>query len=186
LIDYATYADKNSIAQDPLGRFGIPLSVIKQIAQESGIKFQPGDIFILRTGFVKGYNQASQEKRKELAERTPPQFCGIGQGRETTEWLWERQFAAVVADSPAFECSRKCLISFRLPELTHCKATLDPDWHLHPILLAGWGTPIGELFDLEGLAEMCKKHKRWSFFLSSAPLNYSGAVASPPNAIAFF
>ncbi len=65
-------------------------------------------------------------------------------------------------------------------------AALDPEWHLHPILLAGWGTPIGELFDLEGVAKLCIEHDKWSFFLTSAPLNYAGAVASPPNAIAIF
>lgn len=57
---------------------------------------------------------------------------------------------------------------------------------LHPILLSGWGTPIGELFDLEELSKVCKNLHRWTFFLSSAPLNYQGAVASPPNVIAFF
>lgn len=60
----------------------------------------------------------------------------------------------------------------------------DPAWHLHPILLAGWGTPIGELFDLEALARMCEKNERWSFFFTSAPLNYTGSVASPPNSLA--
>jgi hypothetical protein len=29
------------------------------------------------------------------------------QGEETTKWLWERQFAAVVSDSPGFEVRRK-------------------------------------------------------------------------------
>lgn len=65
-------------------------------------------------------------------------------------------------------------------------APADPQWHLHPILLAGWGTPIGELFNLETLAELCQAQKRWSFFFTSAPLNYAGAVASPPNAMAIF
>lgn len=65
-------------------------------------------------------------------------------------------------------------------------AATDNNWHLHPILLAGWGTPIGELFDLDRLAVLCEKHQRWSFFVTSAPLNYKGAVASPPNAIAMF
>jgi hypothetical protein len=54
------------------------------------------------------------------------------------------------------------------------------------MLLAGWGTPIGELFDLEGLSKICKELNRYSFFVSSAPLVYTGAVASPPNAIAYF
>jgi hypothetical protein len=47
-----------------------------------------------------------------------------------------------------------------------------------------WGTPIGELWDLEKLAETCKKENKYSFFLTSAPLNVWGGVASPPNALA--
>jgi hypothetical protein len=52
----------------------------------------------------------------------------------------------------------------------------------HPI--SRWGTPVGELFDLEMLSKLCKKDKQYTFFFTSAPLNYSGAVASPPNATA--
>jgi hypothetical protein len=47
-----------------------------------------------------------------------------------------------------------------------------------------WGTPIGELWNLEQLAEVCKKENKYSFFLTSAPLNVHGGVASPPNALA--
>lgn len=46
--------------------------------------------------------------------------------------------------------------------------------------------PIGELFDLEKLAEHCKETGRWSFFLSSEVCNVTGGVASPPNAVAIF
>lgn len=55
---------------------------------------------------------------------------------------------------------------------------------LHDHFLAMWGTPIGELWNLEELAEVCRKEKKWSFFLTSAPLNVRGGVASPPNALA--
>jgi hypothetical protein len=65
-------------------------------------------------------------------------------------------------------------------------APVDEKWLLHPILLAGWGTPIGELWDLEALAEVCRRRNRGSFFVTSVPLNYTGAVASPPNAMAIF
>ena len=57
---------------------------------------------------------------------------------------------------------------------------------MHEVLLAGWGMPIGELFDLEALAQHCKQIKRWSFFLTSEPVNVPGGVASPPNALAIF
>lgn len=57
---------------------------------------------------------------------------------------------------------------------------------IHDNALALWGTPLGELWDLEALAEECKRQGRWSFFVTSCPLNVSGGVASPPNALAIF
>ena len=46
--------------------------------------------------------------------------------------------------------------------------------------------PIGELWDLKELSTYCKKTGRYSFMLTSAPLNHPGLVASPPNALAIF
>jgi len=57
---------------------------------------------------------------------------------------------------------------------------------MHDYLLAGWGCPIGEMWDLEKLAEECEKENKWSFFLTSSTLNVQGGIASPPNAIACF
>ncbi len=55
---------------------------------------------------------------------------------------------------------------------------------IHDWALALLGIPIGELWDLEALAAECKKQNKWTFFLTSAPLNVDGGIASPPNAIA--
>lgn len=85
------------------------------------------------------------------------------------EWLWDSGFAAVAGDAVAFEA---------FPSKT--------DFYLHEYLLAGWGCPIGEMFDLEGLAKSCEEMKRWTFFLTSMPLNMPGGVSSPPNAMALF
>ena len=57
---------------------------------------------------------------------------------------------------------------------------------IHPVCLAGWGLPIGELFDLEALSEKCAELRRWTFFMTSEVLNVPGGVASPPNALAIF
>jgi hypothetical protein len=46
--------------------------------------------------------------------------------------------------------------------------------------------PIGEIFDLETLAEHCKREGRWSFFFTSEVCNVVGGVASPPNCLAIF
>jgi hypothetical protein len=55
---------------------------------------------------------------------------------------------------------------------------------LHQYFLANFGMPIGEMWDLKALSEACAKRKKWTFFLTSAPLNYPGAVGSPPNVLA--
>lgn len=59
-------------------------------------------------------------------------------------------------------------------------------WTLHEWLLVQWGTPIGELWNLEELSAICEQEKRWTFFLTSAPLHVRGGVGSPPGAIAIF
>lgn len=51
------------------------------------------------------------------------------------------------------------------------------EWKLHEVLLSGWGTPIGELFDLEALADHCRDVGRYTFFLASEVCNVPGGVA---------
>lgn len=50
------------------------------------------------------------------------------------------------------------------------------DYYLHEHLLALWGVPIGELWDLEALSVACAENYQWTFFLSSAPNNVNGKV----------
>jgi hypothetical protein len=54
----------------------------------------------------------------------------------------------------------------------------------HEAALAGWGMPIGEIFDLEKLSELCAREQRWSFFVTVCPLNVTGGVATVANTIA--
>lgn len=44
--------------------------------------------------------------------------------------------------------------------------------------------PIGESWDLEELSRACVEQNRWTFMLTSQPLNLVNGVASPPNAMA--
>lgn len=57
---------------------------------------------------------------------------------------------------------------------------------LHQCFLSLFGMPIGELWDLKRLSLHCKETGRYSFMLTSAPLNHTGLVGSPPNALAIF
>ena len=60
------------------------------------------------------------------------------------------------------------------------------DTMLHDWLLAQWGTPIGEMWDLEALAAHCAEVGRWDFCFTSAPMHVEGGVGSTPNALALF
>jgi hypothetical protein len=57
---------------------------------------------------------------------------------------------------------------------------------LHQYFLAMFGMPIGELWDLKALSDYCQKSGRYTFMLTSSPLNVPGSIGSPPNAIAIF
>lgn len=55
---------------------------------------------------------------------------------------------------------------------------------LHTAALAGWGMPIGELFDLEKLSDLCAREGKWSFFMTVCPLNVTGGIATVANTLA--
>jgi hypothetical protein len=161
LLDYADWAARNSIELQPMQSVPIFLNHLKEIVKEHNIEFRPGDILFVRSGFTAAYDKLSINEQKTLAERASPDFAGVEAGEETLRWLWQNQFAAIAGDSPSFE---------RAP-IAGPHANLDT--MLHQWCLAGWGMPIGEMFDLENLAEYCKKSGRYSFFLSSVPLKVS-------------
>jgi len=60
------------------------------------------------------------------------------------------------------------------------------EYMLHEYLLALWGVPLGEIFDLEKLSKTCKEKGRWTFFVTSSPNHCVGGVSSHGNAMAIF
>ena len=159
LLDYAGWIAKKSVSMNPLESIGISLEHLKQIVQEKNIQIRSGDILFIRSGFTAAYNNLSTDQQKSLSERpNPSAFIGVEPTTEVLRWLWENQFAAVAGDTVAFEQA-----PLRGPHSSM-------EGMLHQWLLAGWGMPIGELFDLEKLAEHCERIGRWSFFLTSVPL----------------
>jgi len=181
LVDYASYCEKHEKMIEPLKTGDIPVKELKTIAEESNISPKPGDILFVRTGFTKAYAALSEMEAQALIKReSPTDFLGVASTKETVEWIWESGFAAVASDSPAFE---QCPISG--PRSAPGGIWKGESWEhemqggglLHQWLLAGWGTPIGEMFDLEALSKKCQELGRWSFFISSVPLNVSLAYA---------
>jgi hypothetical protein len=96
--------------------------------------------------------------------------------------LWDLHIAAVAADNPALEVWPPGALR-STPDNT-APAMDSPETFVHRSLLPLLGLPIGELWDLDRLAQDCAGDGVYSFLLTSAPLNLQSGVASPPNALA--
>jgi hypothetical protein len=170
LIDYVSWAEKRGLPINALAQDQISLDTVLEIAKESQIVFQRGDIFFLRVGLPQTWEGMNEAQKQEYSAQPMPKHAGIEQSERVLRFFWDNHFAAVASDAVSFEVF----------------PPLDPEFDLHHHLLAGWGVPIGEMFDLEELAKMCKEHGRWTFFVSSSPLNCKNGVSSPPNCMAIF
>lgn len=84
----------------------------------------------------------------------------------------------------------KFVISLKVFESLKSTKLIEPyfeiDYMLHEYILALWGMPLGEMFDLEKLATTCREKNRWTFFVTSSPANCPGGISSHGNALAIF
>jgi hypothetical protein len=167
LIDYRRWAQGAGIAYSPGERHEITVAALQAAAAAQGVRIEPGDILVVRSGWIAWYLGLDQEARTALAAGAVT-AVGLAPGDETLRFLWDSHVAAVAGDTLAFEA---------LPFEPECGI-------LHETLLPLWGLPIGELFDLEALAADCAQDGIYEFFFTSAPLNKLGGVGSPPNALA--
>lgn len=157
LLDYASWAEKNNISVNHFSPHAITVATLNEIAASQGTELRKGDILFIRSGWVQAYSKLSDKEASALADIPVPPAVGIESSEETLRWLWSTGFSALAGDHPSMEA-------------WPCQ---NPQYMLHEWLLAGWGLPIGELFNLERLSDECKVHKKWSFFFSSMPLKVS-------------
>ena len=85
LLDYVRYADTHGIEYHPMTRHAIGLEALRGMAQEEGVEFKPGDILIVRSGFTKWYEKATEEERKE--KMAGDQWTGVEGSTDVVEWF---------------------------------------------------------------------------------------------------
>lgn len=159
----------------PLDGHRITVEEIEEVARVQCVEFREGDVLIIRTGLTE---VLASPRPQDLAKLQMGKISGMHGNVESARWLWNKHFSAVAGDSWAFEAL--------LPLKEDGSPGGPQDLVLHTWLLAMFGMPIGELWDLKGLSEHCKSTGRYSFLLVSTPLNIPGLVGSPPNALAIF
>jgi hypothetical protein len=173
LVDFQRFAAAQGIAFSPGERYGITAEQLQAAADGQGLRFQTGDILMLRTGWIEWYESLDEELRSQLAQPGAMQIAGLDQSEDSLRFLWDNHFAAIACDNPPFEAFP--------PAATEAG---QPGEMMHGTIIGLWGMPIGEMFQLAALAEACAADHRYEFFFTSAPLNKLGGVASPPNALA--
>lgn len=102
LIDYVAYAQRHNISYSPVTRHEISVEIIEKIAKEQGVIFKEADILIVRSGFVKWYEEVNTEERIQGAKNAH-EFVGVKACEETVKWIWNQHFSAVACDTVAFE-----------------------------------------------------------------------------------
>lgn len=182
LLDYVEYAKRRGITYSTFSDHSIPLSTLKEIAREQNVTFKFGDILFVRIGVTQEWEtKMTPADRTAYATNSSPQHAGVEGTEEMLRWIWDTGFAAVASDAISFELYP--------PKKSYPRSGGQADAEgafMHEVLLPGWGMPIGELFDLDELAQICQLENRWEFFVASAPLNMPGGVSSPPNCLAIF
>lgn len=173
MIDFKSYADAKGITYDPFTGFRIGISDIEAVAKYQDVTFQPGDILIVRFGVTEALGQMTGEE--QAAAVASCSMCGLEGSKEMARWLWNQHFAAVASDNAAVEA---------MPPVIDGKVQPLTQLVLHQWCLSLLGIPLGELWYLKQLAEQCKASRKYSFLLTSSPLNVPGLVGSPPNALA--
>jgi kynurenine formamidase len=118
-----------------------------------------GDIVLVRTGQMA---RARANKWRGYAGGPAP-----GLSFSTADWLYRTEIAALATDTWGVEV--------RPNELPH---SFQP---LHQVMVPNIGLPVGEMFDLEQLAEHCAGTGRYDFMFVGSPLPFSGAVGAPVN-----
>jgi kynurenine formamidase len=159
-----------------------PADVLSTL-EAQGTEVEPGDVLLMRTGWLSWYRAQSAQTRAAMAAgfASPGIRPGVGSAR----MLWDLHISAIGADNPALEVWPPGSLS--TPEQMQAMRT-DPsqaiEIFLHFSLLPLLGLPIGELWDLDALASDCAADGVYECLFVSAPLNLKAGVASPPNALA--
>jgi kynurenine formamidase len=122
-----------------------------------------GDIVLVRTG---QYARTRRDGWGDYAGGAAP-----GLSLTTAGWLHRTEIAAIATDTWGFEVRPN---EFDAP-------AFQP---LHQVVIPNLGLTIGEMWNLDALADACAARGRWDFLLSAPPLPITGAVGSPINPVA--
>jgi kynurenine formamidase len=132
-------------------------------AEAFGVTIESGDTVLVRTGML---------ARCREQQSWAGYFGGPAPGLSAhcARWIYEREIAAIATDTWGVEV--------RPYETADCSQPL------HRIAVRNTGLLIGEVFDLDALADACAEDQRYEFLFTAAPIPSSGSASAPINPLA--
>lgn len=188
LLDVGRYLEHIGDPIDFSKARSIPAGVLDDTARHQGVEVESGDIVLLRFGWL-GHRVSQIRQDAETGADSfsdvPLVSVGLEQSHETAAWLWDHRVALAAADNLALEVWPAA--ASQLTVHADTLGELAPSSHtgmLHRILIPLLGLAIGELWQLDELAEACHADGRYDCMVVAAPLRLPGGVGSPSNAVA--
>jgi kynurenine formamidase len=142
---------------------GIDSEMLQGALDKQGLKIREGDILLVRTGHL-----AAARKRGSWDDYAGGDQPGLS--IDALKWISKNRISAVANDTWGLEVQPFDVKEVHIP--------------FHVLAIVYMGLTLGEMFDLEALAQDCAKDGRYSFFLAAQPLPFTKGVASPVNPIA--
>jgi kynurenine formamidase len=173
LLDLERTAAEHDRHYDPGSSYAFSVAELEEAREAAGVELRPGDVVILRTGFMRWYLEQPESEKERITSREELRACGIEHTEDMARWLWESHAAAMACDCPALE----------VWPMDHSEEAF-PFGCLHNVMLGLYGMAIGELFWVEELAADCATDGVHEFLLTSAPLHTRGGFGSTANALA--
>jgi kynurenine formamidase len=155
LLDVARHQGVDSLERG----FQISPSLLDETAAAQGVSVGPGDILLVRTGYLRDF----------LTDPDAPGEPGLDD--DCIEWLHQHDVAVVAADNQAvqFVHTERGKTSFRF----------------HVATLRDLGLYLGEVLDLDLLAEDCAQDGVYEGFCVTSVLPVVNSVGSPINPVFF-
>ncbi|HXK33491.1 MAG TPA: cyclase family protein [Dehalococcoidia bacterium] len=168
LLDIGRFLEQEGTPLEMHSSQTIDAATLEACRERQGVEIRPGDVLIFRLGWLQWFREQPAQTQTQLAEHLLAP--GLLAGEEMAAYLWDLHIAAIATDVIAVEAWP--------PVITPGRG------FFHIQLITGFGMNLGELWDLEALAEDCAADGVYEFMLTSAPLHIRGGVGSPPNALA--
>jgi kynurenine formamidase len=130
--------------------------------ERQGVEIQSGDILFFRTGWRSKFKQ--EQNAAEFMAGEP------GIGIACADWLHERDVAVIASDNWAIEV---------LPGEDDANV-----FNVHMVLIRDMGMTLGEILDLDELADDCASDGIYEFLCTAPPIKFTNAVGSPINPLA--